>query len=86
MDVRYDLGDDHRLVDTLCPDMKMTPERPGPDIATAVTGGGGSVACGARAPAPPCRPLCSAWVLLTVQNLDATTLVRVLSTRFGQPA
>jgi hypothetical protein len=32
-----DLGDDHRLVGTLCPDMKMTLERPGPDVVTAVT-------------------------------------------------
>ncbi|MFC8669641.1 FAD-dependent monooxygenase [Streptomyces sp. NPDC057199] len=30
MDVRYDLGDGHRLVGTLCPDMKSTPERPRP--------------------------------------------------------
>ncbi|MEU9788455.1 hypothetical protein AB0H92_47180 [Streptomyces phaeochromogenes] len=37
MDVRYDLGDDHRLVGTLCPDMKLTPERPDPDVVTAVT-------------------------------------------------
>ncbi|MDX3525034.1 hypothetical protein P1P75_00840 [Streptomyces sp. ID05-39B] len=37
MDVRYDLGDDHRLVGTLCPDMKLTPERPDPDVGTAVT-------------------------------------------------
>ncbi|EXU67326.1 hypothetical protein Z951_15515 [Streptomyces sp. PRh5] len=37
MDVRYDLGDDHRLVGTLCPDTKLTLERPGPDIVTAVT-------------------------------------------------
>ncbi|MDW6064385.1 hypothetical protein SAZ11_48640 [Streptomyces sp. FXJ1.4098] len=29
MDVRYDLGDDHRLVGTLCPDMKLTLEREG---------------------------------------------------------
>ncbi|MFF3372047.1 hypothetical protein ACFYXF_03710 [Streptomyces sp. NPDC002680] len=38
MDVRYDLGDDHRLVGTLCPDMKLTLERPDPDVVTAVTG------------------------------------------------
>ncbi|MFF5009992.1 hypothetical protein ACFY3G_45145 [Streptomyces phaeochromogenes] len=37
MDVRYDLGDDHRFVGTLCPDMKLTLERPGPDVVTAVT-------------------------------------------------
>ncbi|WAU82705.1 hypothetical protein O1Q96_25130 [Streptomyces sp. Qhu-G9] len=37
MDVRYDLGDDHRLLGTLCPDMKLTLERPDPDIVTAVT-------------------------------------------------
>ncbi|WP_318723273.1 aromatic-ring hydroxylase C-terminal domain-containing protein [Streptomyces albicerus] len=37
MDVRYDLGDDHRLVGTLCPDMKLTLERPDPDVVTAVT-------------------------------------------------
>ncbi|WP_157881392.1 hypothetical protein [Streptomyces phaeochromogenes] len=37
MDVRYDLGDGHRLVGTLCPDMKLTPERPDPDVVTAVT-------------------------------------------------
>ncbi|MER5942519.1 hypothetical protein ABT121_35075 [Streptomyces sp. NPDC001928] len=36
MDVRYDLGDDHRLVGTLCPDMKLTLERPDPDVVTAV--------------------------------------------------
>jgi hypothetical protein len=36
MAVRYDLGDDHRLVGTLCPDMKLTLERPDPDV-TAVT-------------------------------------------------
>ncbi|MEU0949226.1 hypothetical protein ABZ379_42145 [Streptomyces canus] len=28
MDVRCDLGEDHRLVGTLCPDMKLTPEWP----------------------------------------------------------
>ncbi|MEV0222282.1 hypothetical protein [Streptomyces sp. NPDC050704] len=27
LDVRYDLGDDHRLVGTLCPDMEWTLER-----------------------------------------------------------
>jgi hypothetical protein len=27
MDVRYDLGDDHRLVGALCPDMKLTLDR-----------------------------------------------------------
>ncbi|WP_412521340.1 hypothetical protein [Actinomadura madurae] len=27
MDARYDLGDDHRLVGTLCPDMKLTRTR-----------------------------------------------------------
>jgi hypothetical protein len=37
MDVRYDLGDDHRLVGTLCPDMKLTLERPDPDVVTAAT-------------------------------------------------
>lgn len=37
MDVRYDLGDDHRLVGTLCPDMKLTLERPDPVVVTAVT-------------------------------------------------
>ncbi|MFJ4834445.1 hypothetical protein ACIP79_31730 [Streptomyces sp. NPDC088747] len=39
MDVRYDLdlGYDHRLVGTLCPDMKLTLERPDPDVVTAVT-------------------------------------------------
>ncbi|MEU9954843.1 hypothetical protein [Streptomyces sp. NPDC050982] len=37
MDVRYDLGDAHRLVGTLCPDMKLTLERPDPDVVTAVT-------------------------------------------------
>ncbi|MEU2896251.1 hypothetical protein ACWC4E_12600 [Streptomyces sp. NPDC001273] len=31
MDVRYDPGDDHRLVGALCPDMKVTLERPDPD-------------------------------------------------------
>ncbi|MFE2217049.1 hypothetical protein ACFW93_34640 [Streptomyces canus] len=30
MDVRYDLGDDHRLVGTLCPDMKLTLDGPTP--------------------------------------------------------
>jgi hypothetical protein len=34
---RYDLGDDHRLVGTLCPDMKLPLERPDPDVVTAVT-------------------------------------------------
>ncbi|WP_206439865.1 FAD-dependent monooxygenase [Streptomyces scabichelini] len=37
MDVRYDLGDDHRLVGTLCPDMKLNLERPDPDVVTAMT-------------------------------------------------
>ncbi|MEV5103729.1 hypothetical protein ACFQ7G_25015 [Streptomyces massasporeus] len=37
MDVRYDWGDDHRLVGTLCPDMKLTLERPDPDVVTAMT-------------------------------------------------
>ncbi|MFD5625743.1 hypothetical protein [Streptomyces sp. NPDC127072] len=37
MDVRYDLGYGHRLVGTLCPDMKLTLERPDPDVVTAVT-------------------------------------------------
>ncbi|MEU6379208.1 hypothetical protein [Streptomyces sp. NPDC046909] len=37
MDVRHDLGDDHRLVGTLCPDVKLTLERPAPDVVTAVT-------------------------------------------------
>src|SRR5688500_8964581 len=36
VDVRYALGDDHRLVGTLCPDMKLTLERPDPDVVTAV--------------------------------------------------
>ncbi|MEV4231197.1 FAD-dependent monooxygenase [Streptomyces bobili] len=36
MDVRYDLGHDHRLVGTLCLDMKLTLERPGPSVVTAV--------------------------------------------------
>ncbi|WP_055713890.1 hypothetical protein [Streptomyces torulosus] len=36
MDARYDLGDDHRFVATLCPDMKLTLERPDPDVVTAV--------------------------------------------------
>ncbi|MEV0129639.1 hypothetical protein AB0H83_14430 [Dactylosporangium sp. NPDC050688] len=40
MDVRYDLGDDHRLGGTLCPDMKLTLERPDPDVITAVTRSG----------------------------------------------
>ena len=30
MDVWCDLGDDHRLVGTLCPDMKLTLERHAP--------------------------------------------------------
>ncbi|MFM9707707.1 aromatic-ring hydroxylase C-terminal domain-containing protein [Streptomyces galilaeus] len=33
----YDLGDDHRFVGTLCPDMKLTLERPDPEVVTAVT-------------------------------------------------
>ncbi|MEU0029730.1 hypothetical protein [Streptomyces sp. NPDC006335] len=37
MDGRYDLGDDHRLVGTLCPDMKLRLERSDPDVVTAVT-------------------------------------------------
>ncbi|WUS86595.1 hypothetical protein OIE08_00255 [Streptomyces canus] len=37
MYARYDLGDDHRFVGTLCPDMKLTLERPDPDVVTAVT-------------------------------------------------
>lgn len=37
LDVRYDLGDDHRFVGTLRPDMKSTLERPDPDVVTAVT-------------------------------------------------
>ncbi|MFD5744987.1 hypothetical protein ACFXJM_24590 [Streptomyces massasporeus] len=37
MDVRYHLGDDHRIVGTLCPDMKLTLERPDPDVVTAMT-------------------------------------------------
>lgn len=37
MDVRYDLGGDHRFVGTLCPDMKLTLERPDPEVVTAVT-------------------------------------------------
>ncbi|MFE6097723.1 hypothetical protein ACFQ7M_38000 [Streptomyces massasporeus] len=36
MDVRYDLGDDHRIVGTLCPDVKLTLERPDLDVVTAV--------------------------------------------------
>ena len=32
-----DLDEDHRLVGTLCPDMKLTLEQPGPDVVTAVT-------------------------------------------------
>ncbi|MEO3842460.1 hypothetical protein [Streptomyces sp. CNQ-509] len=36
MDARYDLGDGHRFVGTLCPDMKLTLERPDPDVLTAV--------------------------------------------------
>ncbi|MER5978484.1 hypothetical protein ABT142_18465 [Streptomyces sp. NPDC001857] len=36
VDVRYYLGDDHRLVGTPCPDMKLTPERPDPDAVTAM--------------------------------------------------
>ncbi|MDT0386073.1 hypothetical protein [Streptomyces dubilierae] len=121
MDVPYDLGDDHRLVDTLCPDMKVTLERPDPDIATAVTGAadlsrvgrglllhlverakardaaaegtgrGNTITAphgqgGHRRMAHPARRLCSAWALLTGQDLDATTLVRVLGAWLGQPA
>jgi hypothetical protein len=37
MDVRYYLGDDHPLVGTLRPDMKLTLERPDPDVVTALT-------------------------------------------------
>ncbi|MEV7225889.1 hypothetical protein AB0M79_02540 [Polymorphospora sp. NPDC051019] len=37
MDVRNDLGDDHRLVGILCPDRKLTLERPDPDVVTEVT-------------------------------------------------
>ncbi|MEV0733347.1 hypothetical protein [Polymorphospora sp. NPDC050346] len=37
MDVRYHLGDDHRLVCTLCPDRKLTLKQPDPDVVTAVT-------------------------------------------------
>ncbi|WP_373466084.1 hypothetical protein [Streptomyces sp. V3I8] len=37
VDVRYDPGDDHRLVGTLCTDMELTLERPDPDVVTAVT-------------------------------------------------
>ncbi|MDX2675012.1 aromatic-ring hydroxylase C-terminal domain-containing protein [Streptomyces sp. NY05-11A] len=37
MDARYDLGDDHRFDGTLCPDMRLTLERPDPNVVTAVT-------------------------------------------------
>ncbi|MFE5753434.1 hypothetical protein ACFQ7I_06935 [Streptomyces massasporeus] len=37
MYVRYDLGDDHRIVGTLCPDMKLTLERPDPEVVTGMT-------------------------------------------------
>jgi hypothetical protein len=43
-DVRYGLGNDHRLVGTPCPDVKPTLERPGPDVVTAVTPVGGPAA------------------------------------------
>ena len=36
MDARPDLGDAHRLVGTPYPDIKLTPERPDPDVVTAV--------------------------------------------------
>ncbi|MGX1915686.1 FAD-dependent monooxygenase [Streptomyces phaeochromogenes] len=53
MDVRYDLGDDHRLVGTLCPDMKLTLERPDPDVVTAVTGSADLLREGRIPPKPP---------------------------------
>jgi hypothetical protein len=120
MDVRYDLGDDHRLVGTLCPDMKLTLERPDPAVVTAVTRSAdllregrellldlvdraevrdAAAACTGRVNTVTARTDrvdvdallirpdgCVAWALPTGQDLDATTLVRALGTRFGQPA
>ena len=56
MDVRYDLGDDHRFVGTLCPDMKVTLERSDPDVVTAVTRSADLLREGRWAPARPRRP------------------------------
>ncbi|MFF3375136.1 hypothetical protein ACFYXF_19580 [Streptomyces sp. NPDC002680] len=91
MDVRYDLGDDHRLVGTLCPDLKLTLERPDPDVVTAVTRSADLLREGRGLlldlDALIVRPDGSvARDLPTGQDLDATTLVRALGTWFGQPA
>ncbi|MEU3854016.1 hypothetical protein [Streptomyces sp. NPDC029554] len=61
------------------------------DAAAAGTGRGNTVTAphgqgGHRCMAHPARRLCSAWALLTGQDLDATTLVRVLGAWLGQPA
>ncbi|MFM9589287.1 hypothetical protein ACKI1J_11795 [Streptomyces scabiei] len=37
MDAQYDLGDDHRFVGTLYPDLRLWLEQPDPDVVTAVT-------------------------------------------------
>ncbi|MFD3307783.1 hypothetical protein [Streptomyces sp. NPDC058694] len=92
MDVRYGLGDDHRLVGSLCPDMKLTSARPDPDFVTAVTRSGDLLREGRRPHGPVdvdallIRPGgCVAWDLPTGQDLDAITLVRAPGAWFGQP-
>ncbi|MFD3377537.1 FAD-dependent monooxygenase [Streptomyces sp. NPDC058697] len=92
MDVRYDLGDDHRLVGTLCPDTRLTPARPDPDVVTAVTRSADPLREGRRPHGPVdvdallIRPDgCVARALPTGQDLDATTLVRAPGAWFGQP-
>ena len=82
MDVRYDLGDDHRFVDTLCPELKLTLERPDPDVVAAVTRSTDLLREG-RGLLPDG---CVAQALPTGQDLDATTPVRAPGTWPGQPA
>ncbi|WP_328491409.1 hypothetical protein OHS59_00665 [Streptomyces sp. NBC_00414] len=72
-----DLGDDHRPVGTLCPDMKLTLERPDPDVVTAWTGRVNTV--NARTDRVDVDALlirpdgCVARALPTGQGLDSTT-------------
>jgi hypothetical protein len=71
------LGDDHRPVGTLCPDMKLSLKRPGPDVVTAVTRSADLLRGG------------RGFLLDLVDYAevrDATALVRALGTWFGHPA
>ncbi|MFD3378922.1 MULTISPECIES: hypothetical protein [unclassified Streptomyces] len=84
VDVRYGLGDDHRLVGSLCPDMKLTSARPDPDVVTAVTRSGDLLREGRR----PHGPVDVDALLIRPDGCVARALpalVRASGAWFGQP-